>query len=207
MPFFKTFYTFIFSHIRLVREIIRYVFSFFFAWLFSALVSDFPFFKHLLIQSIGLDAKLLSLQIYITEKLLNSLGYITFSNNDFLQIIDTKGIIFGYGCLGIRQLSLFLIFIILQYGKWKNKIWYIPIGIILIISLNTIRAAIIAISQVYYPDKSIFVHDLASPILMYPTILFLWIFWVVKFGKPTEKSILIVPLIKKTSSIFRLRKK
>lgn len=160
----------------------RYAISFFLAWLVSALVSDFPFFRNL-IKSIKLDSELTNLMIFTTEGLLNIFGFATSSNGNFLTIIGAPGVTFAYGCLGFRELSFFIVFIIFQSGEFKHKAWYIPSGIVLLILLNVIRVVIIVWQQYLNPDSFQFVHDTVSPIIMYPAIFFLWIFWVNIFGK------------------------
>jgi len=175
--------------------------SFFFAWLVSALISDFPYFKKLIIQDFGLDSLLTSLSVNLTQTILNLLGFFTYSNNNFLQIEGTPGIIFEYGCLGFRELAFFVVFIALQFGKFKHKAWYIPSGIVLLILLNSIRAVIIALGQYQNPANTDLIHDIISPVLMYPAILFLWIFWISKFGKPPVTDTFYMRLFKRISPI------
>jgi exosortase/archaeosortase family protein len=167
----------------LKKEIARYAISFFFAWLVSALISDFPFFKKLFIQNLGLDNALTNLSVFLTETILNLLGFTTYSIGNFLQISGTPGVIFAFGCLGFREMAFFVVFVLLQFGSWKNKLWYIPSGIILLIFVNILRAVIIALGQYRNPFQTDIIHDIISPILMYPTLLFLWLFWLTTYGK------------------------
>ena len=167
----------------LKKEIARYAISFFFAWLVSALISDFPFFKKLLIQNLGLDIALTKVSVFFTETALNLLGFATFSSGSFLQILGTPGVKFAFGCLGFREMAFFVVFVLLQFGSWKNKLWYIPTGIVLLIFVNILRAVIIALGQYRNPTQTDMIHDLISPIMMYPTLLFLWLFWLTTYGK------------------------
>lgn len=100
-----------------------------------------------------------------------------------LKTHGSAGVIYEYGCLGFRELAFFVVFIALQNGHFKNKIWYIPSGIIILTILNLIRIVIIIIGQ--HKDQDLFhpLHDIVSPIIMYPAILFLWLFWLSKYGK------------------------
>jgi exosortase/archaeosortase family protein len=184
----------------LKKEMARFAISFFFAWLFSALISDFPYFKKLIIQDFGLDALLTNLTVNLTESILNLFGFSTFTNGNFLQIAGTPGIIFEYGCLGFRELAFFVVFIALQFGKFKHKAWYIPSGIILLILLNTIRAVIIALGQYQNPANTDLIHDIISPVIMYPAILFLWIFWISNYGKPPVDDTFLMRLFKRILS-------
>ncbi len=178
----------------------RFAVSFFFAWVVSALISDFPYFKKLFIQDFGLDALLTNLSVNLTQTILNILGFFTYSSSNFLQIAGTPGIIFEYGCLGFRELAFFVVFIAMQFGKFKHKALYIPSGIILLILLNIMRAVIIALGQYQNPAHTVLIHDIVSPVIMYPAILFLWIFWITKFGKPPVEDTFFMRLFKRILS-------
>ena len=164
------------------KEIVRYAISFFFAWLVSALISDFPIFRDV-IKSIKLDVIMTNLLVFVTEGLLNLFNLTTYSEGGFLKINGTPGIIFVYGCLGFREVAFFIVFVIFQFGAVKHKIWYIPSGIVLLILLNAIRAAIIAFGQYLNANNTQLIHDIVSPVIMYPAILFLWLFWIRVYGK------------------------
>ncbi len=168
------------------KEIARYAVSFFFAWLISALISDFPFFKKVFIQSIHLDEGFNSFMVFITEFLLNLLGLQTYTEGNFLKIIGTPGVSFSYGCLGFRELAFFIVFVVFQFGQAKHKLWYIPVGVTLLIVLNIIRIFIIILGQYRNPEQFKIIHDIVSPVIMYPTILFLWLYWLKTYGKQTH---------------------
>jgi exosortase/archaeosortase family protein len=191
---------------QLKEEIFRYLIAFFLAWLASALISDFPFFSNP-VKNSKITAGFQQYLILFSEKQVNLLGFETYKYHNSLKIMGSYGVRIDYGCLGFRHMAFFMVFIILQFGKSIHKIGYLIFGNLLFIFINTVRISSILIAQYYQGDSAQNVHDIASPILMYPTILFLWIFWVLKFGKPTENSFLILPRIKKTMTFLRLRKK
>lgn len=169
----------------LKKEITRYVVSFFFAWLVSALFSDFTYYRDIITQ-VKIADFLTSTTIYTTSIFLNIFRFETFSEGNFLKIMGTPGVRIIYGCLGIRHFAFLIVFILLQTGKFIHKLWYIPSGIILLFLLNSFRIALIAFWQTFDPYKSQIVHDVASPFIMYPAILFLWIYWLNKYGKTTK---------------------
>ncbi|MBI9065891.1 MAG: archaeosortase/exosortase family protein [Salinivirgaceae bacterium] len=169
----------------LKKEIMRFIISFFLAWFFTILLNDIPWVVSK-IQSSGIDKLLRNILVSSTEKNLNLLGYETFSHGKYLKIINTSGVRFEYGCLGFRHLSLFVFFILFQFGRTYHKIWYIILGILLLIGFNIIRTTIICVGQFYNEQNTTLVHDIATPVLMYPLILFLWLFWISKYGKPKK---------------------
>lgn len=169
------------------KEIARYALSFFLAWLVAVLISDFPYFRNIII-SLKLDVGLTHVLIALTENSFNLLGFETFSQANYLKILDTPGLIFAYGCLGFREMAFFSVFVLFQSGSAKHKLWYIPSGLVLLIVLNVVRAVIIGLGQYNNPANTDLIHDIISPILMYPAILFLWLFWLSTFGKPHTKN-------------------
>ncbi len=163
--------------LKLKRSFLRFFLSFFLAWIITVILNDLPYFSNL-IQQTNIDILLRNLLVLITETILNTFGFTTFSQGKFLQIIGSSGIRFEYSCLGIRHIVLFTIFIICYFGKAKHKLWFVPAGIILLILINAIRAVIISIGQYINENATGIVHDISTPILMYSTILALWIFWI-----------------------------
>src|SRR6266568_2870732 len=80
------------------------------------------------------DASLWSL--WILEKM----GYAVFLGHDpiirTIGIDGTNGLWIGDPCNGITIFALFTFFIIAYPGSWKKKLWFIPLGITLIHTLN-----------------------------------------------------------------------
>ena len=167
---------------KLKKEIARYAISFFFAWLVSALIGDFPFFRDI-IKSFKLDTALIKLMIVSTDSIFHILGFATYSHGIYLSIDGVHKVGLAYGCLGFRELSFFIVFVIFQFGKLRHKAWYIPLGVVLLIFLNIIRIVIIVWGQYLNPNNFQVIHDIVSPLIMAPAILFLWLFWVIVYGK------------------------
>ncbi len=141
------------------------------------IINDFPFFSNLLKQT-NVDLHLQNILVLLTKNILNLIGFTTFSQGKFLQIIGSSGIRFEYSCLGIRHIILFTTFILCYFGKIKNKLFFIPFGILILIIINAFRAVIISIGQYIDESATGIVHDISTPILMYTTILILWIYWI-----------------------------
>ncbi len=163
--------------INIKRSFLRFFLSFFLAWIVTVLFNDFPFFSTI-IKNTNIDLYLLKLTIWLSEFMLNIIGFETWSEGKILRIYGHPGIRLEYACLGIRHIMLFISFIILYFGNIYRKLWYIPLGISILVFVNALRGAIISISQYLNPNATELVHDISTPILMYTTILFLWIFWI-----------------------------
>jgi len=170
---------------KLKRSFLRFFLSFFSAWLITIILNDLPFFSQVFI-NMNLDTFLQNSLVWLTEHQLNILGFETYSVGKFLQIIGSSGIRYEYGCLGIRHFILFSAFILFYFGKMHHKLIYIIIGFILLLIVNSLRGTIISIGQYLREDVTMLVHDISTPILMYSTILILWIYWVNKHLKTSK---------------------
>ena len=180
----------------LIQEILQYLFAFFFSWLISSLLMDFPFFSDP-IKNSCITAYYSQILVWLTDFQLHLLGFDTFVFSNHLGILGTQGVIFAFGCLGFRYLLFFMVFVLLQFGRYYHKIWYLPAGILLITWVNSVRAIIIVIGQYHQPTQTTLIHDVVTPVFMYPTILFLWIVWVSRFGNPTTKDSSLYLVFKK----------
>ncbi len=119
--------------------------------------------------------------------LIEQFGYKTFASRDVNDIqvfgIDgSNGVWIGGPCNGITLMFLFAIFVIAYPGNLKNKLWYIPLGIIIVHTINIIR--IIALAFIAYYDYHYldFNHTYTFTFLAYIAVFGLWMLWVNKFS-------------------------
>jgi exosortase/archaeosortase family protein len=169
---------------KIKKEIVYYAISFFFAWLISAFISDFPFFIKK-IKLLNIDSFFTNIYLSVLDFTFSKFGFITHINNNLFNINNTNGIILTYGCLGLREFVFFSIFIFFQHGKFITKVLYTTGGVVILFLLNNIRLIIITYSQYIYPNNVKEVHDIVSPLIMYPIILFFWLYWLNKYSNKT----------------------
>lgn len=169
--------------VKLKKQILRFFLSFAASLTITILLNDFSPMREL-IQSLQINIWLRDLLVYLTKSLLSLSGFEFWSNQGFIQIYGTRGVEIVFGCLAIRHLMYFSVFIAFYYGKLIPKIIYILSGNLLITIINTIRIYIITIVQYHSDNSTEIVHDIASPVFMYTTILILWIIWIEKWGIP-----------------------
>ena len=102
---------------------------------------------------------------------------------DFVQIVGSPGVTIGSGCDGLVIMALFVIFITLFKGPLYHKLWYLPMGVLLIHALNVLRVAILSIIVLYHPEWLDFNHDYTFVLITYGFVFLLWVVWVNKFAK------------------------
>ena len=114
------------------------------------------FVKHI----IGYDIKTLSNTLY-------------FSNNGSITVAGS--------CSGLKQFYEWLMLMILFPGPWKHKLWYIPLGIIVIHIENIFRIIILSVVLMHWPAQWDFIHMWIMRPFFYVVIFLLWLIWEEKF--------------------------
>ena len=121
--------------------------------------------------------------------ILNSFGFNTLIEVQN-EIVITKiigndfdhGVWIGEPCNGVKLFGVFSIFIIAFPGRLKSKIWFIPIGILIIHFANVIRIAILTVISSNNPKILDFNHNVTFQVIIYSIILILWFVWINKYA-------------------------
>lgn len=87
----------------------------------------------------------------------------------------------GAPCNGLEIFAVFSIFIIALPMSHLHKIWYIPLGILLIFCLNVLRVAALTLNAYYFPENIDFNHHYLFSFVVYLFVFFLWYIWVTYF--------------------------
>ncbi len=132
--------------------------------------------------------------INLCQWILEQMGYKTFASRDVndMQVfgIDgSNGVWIGGPCNGITLMFLFAIFVIAYPGNIKNKLWYVPLGILIVHTINIIRIIALAMIAYYNYEYLDFNHTYTFTFLAYSAVFGLWMLWVNKFSntkKPFE---------------------
>ncbi len=102
-------------------------------------------------------------------------------------------------CLGLELMFTYSAFIIAFWGPWKQKLWYIPLGIIVINFLNVLRVIGLVFTIIYAPKYMNFNHHLLFTYIIYLFTFIMWVYWIRKFAK--DDIIKIVEEIKLKDSL------
>lgn len=129
-----------------------------------------------------LDNLIIDNLIFLTELLLQLFNFEYFTYGHSIGIDGSHGVYVGIPCNGIDLISLFAGFIIIFNGSWKNKIWYIPLGIIIIHFLNVIRIFALILIENSNPELLEFNHKYTFTILLYIIVFVGWMLWVRKYS-------------------------
>jgi exosortase family protein XrtF len=130
----------------------------------------------------GIDMLVVNSTLNISELFLETLGHNTFIEGRIIRIAGTSGLWVGDSCNAISLFALFTGFIISFPGQVKSKLWYVPLGIMLIFFLNCIRMTVLAILDIYSRDWTKFNHTYTFTIIIYGFIFLMWMFWVNRYS-------------------------
>ena len=140
------------------------------------------------------DRTIINNLVFLSNGILQLLGYDTIPLSDASSTIrvsgidGTSGVWIGDPCNGFSLFALFLIFMITYPGPIKHKLWYIPVGLILIHVINAMRIAALAIIVDVNIDWLYFNHNYTFNIVVYSLVFILWYIWAKKFASPYLKT-------------------
>jgi len=97
------------------------------------------------------------------------------------------GVWVGDNCNGFKLFSIFSIFILAYPSNWKSKVWFIPLGLIVVHLANILRIMALMLISSSHPEYLDFNHDYTFTIFVYSIIFGLWYWWLKKYSNSNEK--------------------
>jgi len=130
-----------------------------------------------------LDEKLISLIIANSAFLLKLMGFTVYQSieDSNMQLIGVDGahpVWIGSPCNALTLFMFFALFVIAFPGSIKKKLWFIPLGIVIIHITNVLRVIALVMINYYTPQYLTFNHTYTFTILVYGIIFCLWMWWV-----------------------------
>jgi len=124
---------------------------------------------------------------YISCVMLQLFGYNSFISPFSDQItnlyVDNKHLVMiEHGCNGLVLMALFAGFVIAYPGPLKKKLWYVPLGIVAIYVINSLRVVALAFNQMLSKGTFDFNHKYTFTIVVYGAIFFFWMLWANKLS-------------------------
>ena len=115
-------------------------------------------------------------------------GYTIGTENTTLIFPRAGSIVVNGSCSGLKQFYQWTFLMVLFPGPWKKKLWYIPLGILVIHLVNIMRIVILSVILMNWPDQWHFSHDWILRPFFYVVIFALWVIWVEKYRNPALKA-------------------
>ena len=105
-----------------------------------------------------------------------------YANNTILFKSNYRAIEVNESCSGFKQMWQVLVLFLLFPGPWKQKLWFIPMGMLSMFLVNIIRIVCLSFAMIYWPQYWDFIHLWVLRPVYYLVIFILWVVWVEKYG-------------------------
>jgi len=99
------------------------------------------------------------------------------SINRIVRLQGTPGVTVGEPCIGYDITALFIALIMSCRGSIKKKLWFIPLGVVIILFLNILRICALALLVTISPEIWELNHVFIFTIIVYICIFLLWRKW------------------------------
>lgn len=123
----------------------------------------------------------LSSQVYWLIHDVFNMDVVMLKNSVYLKEISSL-VKIVWSCSGLKQIFVFLCIITFYPGSEKHKLWFIPLGILLIWVLNVIRISSLIGLFESFPNHFDLFHEL-SKYVFYFIIFMFWVVWEEKIRK------------------------
>ncbi len=96
---------------------------------------------------------------------------------NLLLLQGQPAVIVGGPCDGLVLYTLLVGFVLAYPGPARRRLWFIPMGIVVLWLLNVVRIVALALNQRYSPDTFYFNHHYAFSAIAYLVLCGLWVLW------------------------------
>ena len=103
------------------------------------------------------------------------------TNNQTIMFLNNEGtysaVTVAPECTSLKQWMHWLFLMLIFPGPWKHKVWYIPLGLVIIEFTNVVRIVGICLFLRPFPHDFALAHDGIFKIMFYVVIFLMWAVW------------------------------
>ena len=99
-----------------------------------------------------------------------------------MQFSNGSAISINRSCSGDKQLLQLALLLLIFPGKWQYKLWFIPLGMILVHATNILRIVLLSLVANWKPEWVEVAHDTVLRGMFYVVIFFVWV-WFVRLSR------------------------
>lgn len=125
----------------------------------------------------------------------------TISSQRLIAALNKDGgwarVIIAPECASLKQWLHWIFLMVIFPGPLKHKLWYIPVGLVIIEWTNVIRICGVLLMGIWWPNIHIHIggsdidtfqlaHDYIFKLFFYFVIFLMWVLWVEKFYNKTK---------------------
>ncbi len=170
-----------------LRFIINGIILFTVIYLFYHVLRQYDFIDRLYVDGLNKFAQFL---LWTSKKFTELFGFEVTTYGKTIKIVDefkAHGVYMDRGCMGRNVLLAFTGLILVFPGKFIHKLWYIPMGLVIITFVNIVRISGLTITAYCCPQYSDINHYLVFKIVAWAVIFILWVIWFNKFSPFAKK--------------------
>ncbi len=114
---------------------------------------------------------------------------VVLTNGNVLGIAGGRAVQVVWSCSGVKQMFIFLVIMLFASGSWKNKLWFVPMGLIACYFINIFRTTALTLMINYNYELFQLMHHYILKYLYYALIFLIWVAWeeCLKNIKPNNK--------------------
>ena len=125
----------------------------------------------------------------VTTRMLEIMGYsISLSADNVVRHDNNVAVHVVWACTGLKQAYIFVCIIAFYRGTLKNKLWFIPLGLLVVYLFNIFRIVAITALIKEHPEWFYILHEHVFKYLFYVIIFGMWIYWEEVVSKKTVQS-------------------
>lgn len=110
--------------------------------------------------------------------LMGALGFEAVADYRSVLMAGVPGVKIINGCNGLTTIGLFIGFVAAFPGSWKRRLWFIPLGILVVYLANIFRVLVMLGLQLYWPAAFDPMHSFGMTTFFYVVVFGLWMAWV-----------------------------
>ena len=114
------------------------------------------------------------------------LGLDLIKEGRFMRFDNGSAIWISGSCSGDKQILQLTLLLLIYPGNWKYKLWFVPLGIILVHTTNILRIVLLSLVAIWRPEWMEIVHDTVLRGMFYVVIFGIWLLFV-KFSERERK--------------------
>jgi exosortase family protein XrtF len=156
-----------------------------FAWRFWAANFNYAPIRTFMYETMDLMAR----EVYRESARIISVMYEIDRNDESMQFYFPNQCMMyiNESCSGLKQMLQFSLLLLIIPGPWKKKLWFIPLGVLMMHLTNLFRVTGLAVVMMNRPEYWNFSHDYIFRPLFYVVIFALWLIWVEKMAKKKKQ--------------------
>ncbi len=156
-------------------------------YIFYSFLRQFSFIDNLYVDALNRFTQFLLLA---SKKFTELFGFEVTTYGKTIRITDefkAHGVYVDRGCLGRNVMLAYAGLILVFPGKLMHKLWYIPMGLGIIIFVNILRISGLAITAYCCPEYSDVNHYFVFKAAAWLVIFILWVIWFNRFSPFSKK--------------------